>query len=84
VKNSFRIALCAITVTVLATACGRESSTTGNAAQVQSSAAAPGGDSNQRKIIHYRSPMGGSDTSATPKKDAMGMDYVPVYADEKP
>jgi membrane fusion protein, copper/silver efflux system len=34
-----------------------------------------------RKILYYRAPMG-TDTSAIPKKDEMGMDYAPVYADE--
>ena len=34
-----------------------------------------------RRILYYRNPMG-HDTSAVPKKDSMGMDYVPVYADE--
>jgi len=33
------------------------------------------------RILYYRNPMG-ADTSPVPKKDAMGMDYVPVYADE--
>lgn len=32
-----------------------------------------------RKILYYRNPMGLPDTSPVPKKDAMGMDYVPVY-----
>lgn len=32
-----------------------------------------------RKILYYRNPMGLPDTSPTPKKDSMGMDYVPVY-----
>ncbi len=32
-----------------------------------------------RKIIYYRNPMGLPDTSPVPKKDSMGMDYVPVY-----
>lgn len=32
-----------------------------------------------RRILYYRNPMGLPDTSATPKKDPMGMDYVPVY-----
>ncbi len=32
-----------------------------------------------RKILHYRNPMGLPDTSPVPKKDSMGMDYVPVY-----
>jgi len=36
----------------------------------------------ERKILYYRNPMGLNDTSPVPKKDAMGMDYVPVYADE--
>jgi len=35
-----------------------------------------------REIIYYRNPMGLADTSPTPKKDSMGMDYIPVYADE--
>ncbi|MBF0173695.1 MAG: efflux RND transporter periplasmic adaptor subunit [Magnetococcales bacterium] len=37
-----------------------------------------------RKIIYYRNPMGLPDTSPTPKKDGMGMDYIPVYEDEAP
>ncbi len=32
-----------------------------------------------RKILYYRNPMGLPDTSPIPKKDSMGMDYVPVY-----
>ena len=32
-----------------------------------------------RKIKFYRNPMGLPDTSPTPKKDPMGMDYIPVY-----
>jgi Cu(I)/Ag(I) efflux system membrane fusion protein len=33
----------------------------------------------ERKIVYYRNPMGLPDTSPVPKKDPMGMDYVPVY-----
>ncbi len=36
-----------------------------------------------RKILYYRNPMGFPDTSPVPKKDPMGMDYIPVYADEQ-
>jgi membrane fusion protein, copper/silver efflux system len=43
------------------------------------STAAPSGD---RKILYYRNPMGLPDTSPVPKKDTMGMNYIPVYADE--
>jgi Cu(I)/Ag(I) efflux system membrane fusion protein len=39
-------------------------------------AAAPPAD---RKIKYYRNPMGLPDVSTTPKKDSMGMDYIPVY-----
>lgn len=36
-----------------------------------------------RKPLYYRNPMGLPDTSPVPKKDSMGMDYIPVYADEE-
>ncbi|MBI1208853.1 MAG: efflux RND transporter periplasmic adaptor subunit [Azospirillum sp.] len=36
----------------------------------------------ERKILYYRNPMGLADTSPVPKKDGMGMDYIPVYQDE--
>ena len=32
-----------------------------------------------RKVLFYRNPMGLPDTSPVPKKDSMGMDYIPVY-----
>lgn len=32
-----------------------------------------------RRILYYRNPMGLPDTSPAPKKDSMGMDYIPVY-----
>ena len=34
-----------------------------------------------RKPLYYRNPMGLADTSPAPKKDPMGMDYIPVYAE---
>jgi RND family efflux transporter MFP subunit len=37
----------------------------------------------QRKIKYYKSTMMPGETSAKPAKDSMGMDMVPVYADEK-
>lgn len=33
----------------------------------------------ERKPKYYRNPMGLPDTSPVPKKDSMGMDYIPVY-----
>jgi Cu(I)/Ag(I) efflux system membrane fusion protein len=35
-----------------------------------------------RKVLYYRNPMGLPDTSPVPKKDSMGMDYIPVYEGE--
>lgn len=40
---------------------------------------ASAGTDTSRKIKYYRNPMGLPDTSPTPKKDSMGMDYIPVF-----
>ncbi len=40
------------------------------------------GKPGERKILFYRNPMNPSITSKVPMKDEMGMDYVPVYADQ--
>jgi Cu(I)/Ag(I) efflux system membrane fusion protein len=39
--------------------------------------------SGSRKVLYYRNPMGLPDTSPVPKKDWMGMDYIPVYEGEE-
>lgn len=39
-------------------------------------------DNTGKRILYYRNPMGLPDTSPVPKKDSMGMDYVPVYEGE--
>jgi Cu(I)/Ag(I) efflux system membrane fusion protein len=50
--------------------------------------AQPSGDAERtgppgpRRPAFYRSPMDPKQTSPTPRKDEMGMDYVPVYTDE--
>jgi Cu(I)/Ag(I) efflux system membrane fusion protein len=36
----------------------------------------------ERQPLYYRNPMNPEVTSDVPAKDPMGMDYVPVYADE--
>jgi len=41
-----------------------------------------GGGQGEREILFYRNPMDPTITSPVPRKDNMGMDYVPVYADE--
>ncbi|EDZ68192.1 efflux transporter, RND family, MFP subunit, putative [Nitrosococcus oceani AFC27] len=45
--------------------------------------AAPVSETPAKKPLFYRSPMNPEITSPVPAKDAMGMDYVPVYADEE-
>ncbi len=45
-------------------------------------AAAAGAPAVARSVLFYRNPMNPSVTSPVPMKDEMGMDYVPVYADE--
>ena len=51
-----------------------------SASNAQSSAATQ--SMQEPKILYYRNPMGLPDTSDVPKKDSMGMDYLPVYAEE--
>lgn len=41
-----------------------------------------GSQKSERKVLFYRHPMNPAVTSSTPQKDEMGMDYIPVYADE--
>ena len=59
------------------------SATTGEQpAPAKMSMAEDEGASSEREVLYYRNPMGLPDTSPVPKKDSMGMDYIPVYADE--
>lgn len=52
-------------------------------AAVSSASSAPAA-AGERKILYYRNPMGLPDTSPVPKKDSMGMDYIPVYEGDGP
>ncbi len=45
-------------------------------------AAAPQAAAGARRILFYRSPMDPAIHSDKPAKDSMGMDFLPVYADE--
>jgi membrane fusion protein, copper/silver efflux system len=45
-------------------------------------ASSPPAAAGPRRILYYRNPMGLPDTSPVPKKDSMGMDYIPVYEGE--
>jgi RND family efflux transporter MFP subunit len=43
---------------------------------------APAQHAESRRVLFYRSPMNPAETSPVPRKDEMGMDFVPVYSDE--
>ena len=61
-----------VTAMVLAYWMGTRSNQTQSGMQSEQAAKEP-------KILYYRNPMGLPDTSGVPKKDSMGMDYIPVY-----
>ena len=85
-KQGARIAAGALAVAALAAAAGYWAGTRNPPGRPEAAhqTAATAGDpaAKERKLLYYRNPMGLPDTSPTPKKDSMGMDYVPVYADE--
>lgn len=57
----------------------------GHGAPAAAQPSSPPAAAQQRRIMYYRDPMGLPDTSPVPKKDSMGMDYIPVYeGDEAP
>src|SRR3989304_4820954 len=43
-----------------------------------------GVEKTDRKVLFYRNPMNPTVTSPEPKKDEMGMDYIPVYEEAAP
>ncbi|SDX02384.1 efflux RND transporter periplasmic adaptor subunit [Nitrosomonas communis] len=55
----------------------------GNTQSVKLVAESPEVTTPKGKILYYRNPMGLPDTSPVPKKDPMGMDYIPVYEGEE-
>ena len=48
------------------------------ASQVSGTTGAPA----SRRVVGYRSPMNPKDISPAPRKDEMGMDFLPIYEDE--
>jgi len=56
----------------------------GSAAPDAAPAAGPSATKTERKVLYYRNPMGLPDTSPVPKKDPMGMDYIPVFEGGEP
>jgi RND family efflux transporter MFP subunit len=58
---------------------GSKGAVHGGAEQTANAGPVAEGGKKERKILYYRNPMGLPDTSPTPKKDPMGMDYIPVF-----
>jgi Cu(I)/Ag(I) efflux system membrane fusion protein len=85
-KLGARIAAGALAVAALAAGggywAGKRHASGHDEATLQAATESAGPAKNERKILYYRNPMGLPDSSPTPKKDPMGMDYIPVYAGE--
>ena len=85
-KLAARIAVGALAVAALAAGggywAGKRNAPGHDEATLQAAAVSAGPAKNERKLLYYRNPMGLPDSSPTPKKDPMGMDYIPVYAGE--
>ena len=77
--NIHRIVLAAA-LGVLPVACGHQPDS--SAADSSQKVAAPNLATNEPKALYYRNPMNAAITSPVPAKDNMGMDYIPVYADQ--
>ncbi|RZI39814.1 efflux RND transporter periplasmic adaptor subunit, partial [Herbaspirillum sp. HC18] len=83
-KQAASIAISAIVTAVIAAGGGYWIGTRGAGHDVAASATqAEGAGKKERKLLYYRNPMGLPDTSPVPKKDPMGMDYIPVYEGEE-
>ncbi|MDE2185047.1 MAG: efflux RND transporter periplasmic adaptor subunit [Alphaproteobacteria bacterium] len=82
-NRSLRLALAAAAIAALGIAIGYRMNSHSQPSVIMAAAAAiepqPG---STRRILYYRNGMQPTDTSPVPKKDSMGMDYVPVYSDE--
>ncbi len=77
------MALSILVVAAIAAGAGYWVGTRGAHAPVAAANADPMPDKGGKKILYYRNPMGLPDISPVPKKDSMGMDYIPVYEGEE-
>lgn len=77
-RTKFFISMAILAALALGYGLGRTMLPTGTASMAQKTATKPS-DMTKGKILYYRNAMGLPDTSPVPKKDSMGMDYIPVY-----
>ena len=78
--NIYRIGFAALLAASLA-ACGGHKSDS-SSADASQKVAAPNLATGEPKVLYYRNPMNAAITSPVPAQDNMGMDYIPVYADQ--
>ena len=81
-KQRTNITLGLIIVALLAAGGGYWAGHRGTGASQDAATTGVNSAKQERKILYYRNPMGLPDTSPTPKKDPMGMDYIAVYEGE--
>jgi membrane fusion protein, copper/silver efflux system len=64
---------------------GQVPSGTAHPADATQAPSVPGNDgASSARVLFYRDPMGLPEISTEPKKDWMGMDYIPVYENQGP
>ncbi len=56
----------------------------GNPGGTQGTTDDGGNNPDERRVLFYRNPMNPEITSPVPAQDEMGMDYLPVYAEQEP
>ena len=82
-KQRTNITLGLIIVALLAAGGGYWAGHRGTGASQDAATTGVNSAKQERKILYYRNPMGLPDTSATAKKDPMGMDYIAVFDGEE-
>jgi len=82
-KQGATIAIGAILITTLAAGGGYMIGNRDAGDRTVASSTAADAGKKERKLLYYRNPMGLPDTSPVPKKDPMGMDYIPVFEGEE-
>lgn len=82
-KQGTKIGIGLVVVAAIGAGGGYVAGTRSGGTPAEAVATENSGKAKERKILYYRNPMGLPDTSPVPKKDPMGMDYIPVFEGEE-